>query len=36
VNPAANLLLSGNVLFPLTKHGLTDQLTWMIGFDYSF
>src|SRR5262245_53394867 len=36
VNPAANLLVSGNVLFPLTKHGLTDRLTWLVGFDYSF
>jgi len=36
VNPAANLLMSANVLFPLTKSGLTDRLTWMLGFDYSF
>jgi Putative MetA-pathway of phenol degradation len=36
MNPAANLLVSGNVLFPLTKHGLTDSLTWLVGFDYSF
>jgi hypothetical protein len=36
VNPAANLLLSVNVLVPLKSYGLTDDLTWMVGFDYSF
>ena len=36
LNPAANLLLSANVLFPLTTRGLTDNLTWLVGFDYSF
>ena len=36
VNPAANLLVSANVLFPLTDRGLTDRLTWLLGFDYSF
>jgi hypothetical protein len=36
VNPVANLLVSANVLFPLTQHGLTDRLTWLLGFDYSF
>jgi hypothetical protein len=36
VNPFANLLLTTNVLFPLAKRGLTDNLTWMVGFDYSF
>ena len=35
-NPAANLLVSANVLFPLTRRGLTDNLTWLLGFDYSF
>jgi hypothetical protein len=35
-NPFGNLLLTTNVLFPLTKRGLTDNLTWMVGFDYSF
>ncbi len=36
VNPFGNMLLTANVLFPLTKHGLTDNLTWMAGVDYSF
>ena len=36
VNPFANMLLTTNVLFPLTRRGLTDNLTWMAGFDYSF
>lgn len=31
-----NLLVSGNVLFPLTDNGLRDRLTPVIGFDYSF
>jgi hypothetical protein len=35
-NPAANLLVSANVLFPLSDRGLTDRLTWLLGFDYSF
>jgi len=30
------MLLTTNVLFPLTKNGLTDRLTWMAGVDYSF
>ena len=36
VNPFGNMLLTTNVLFPLTRRGLTDNLTWMAGFDYSF
>jgi hypothetical protein len=36
VNPFANMLFTANVLFPLTKNGLTDRLTWMAGIDYSF
>ena len=36
VNPFGNMLFTTNVLFPLTKSGLTDNLTWMAGFDYSF
>lgn len=36
VNPFGNMLLTTNVLFPLKKNGLTDQLTWMAGVDYSF
>ena len=35
-NPVGNLLVSANVLFPLSKNGLTDNLTWTLGFDYSF
>jgi hypothetical protein len=35
-NPWPNLLVSGNVLFPLNDSGLTDKLTWVLGFDYSF
>ena len=35
-NPTANLLVSANVLFPLSDRGLTDRLTWLLGFDYSF
>ena len=36
VNPFKNMLFTANVLFPLTKNGLTDRLTWMAGLDYSF
>jgi len=36
VSPFGNMLLTTNVLFPLTKNGLTDRLTWMAGVDYSF
>ena len=36
VNPFGNMLFTTNVLFPLTKNGLTDNLTWMAGVDYSF
>lgn len=36
VNPVANMLVSANVLFPLTQRGLTDRLTWLLGADYSF
>jgi hypothetical protein len=35
-NPFKNILFTANVLFPLTKNGLTDRLTWMAGVDYSF
>jgi hypothetical protein len=35
-NPFGNMLVTANVLFPLTKNGLTDSLTWMAGVDYSF
>lgn len=36
VNPFKTMLFTANVLFPLTKNGLTDRLTWMAGVDYSF
>jgi hypothetical protein len=36
VNPFRNMPITANVLFPLTKHGLTDKLTWMAGVDYLF
>jgi hypothetical protein len=36
VNIFGNMLATANVLFPLVKHGLTDNLTWMAGVDYSF
>ncbi len=36
LNPFGNMLVTTNVLFPLTKNGLTDTLTWMAGIDYSF
>jgi hypothetical protein len=35
-NPFNNLLVTGNVLFPLSDRGLTDRLTWLLGFDYSY
>lgn len=36
VNVAPNLLLSGHVLFPLTKGGLRDRATIVFGLDYAF
>jgi len=36
VNLYGNLLLSGNVLFPLKKVGIYDTLTTVIGIDYVF
>lgn len=35
-NPRGNLLISAEVLMPVTKAGLRDQLTPVIGIDYSF
>jgi hypothetical protein len=35
-NAATNLLITGNVLFPLTDAGLRDRLTFVFGFDYAF
>jgi len=36
VNPFGNMLLTANLLFPMTESGLTDSLTWTAGVDYSF
>jgi hypothetical protein len=36
INLYGNLLLSGNVLFPLKKAGIYDSLTPVIGIDYVF
>ena len=35
-NIAGNLLISGNVLFPLTKAGLRSRVTTIVGVDYAF
>jgi hypothetical protein len=35
-NAAANLLVTANVLFPLTDAGLRDRLTFAFGVDYAF
>ena len=35
-NPRGNLLISAEVLVPVTKAGLRDKLTPVIGIDYSF
>ena len=35
-NVVGNLLISANVLFPLTKTGIRDRVTPVIGFDYAF
>jgi hypothetical protein len=35
-NPRGNLLISAEVLLPVTKAGLRDKLTPVIGIDYSF
>jgi hypothetical protein len=34
--PGTSLLLTGNVLFPLTDAGLRPKVTPVIGLDYSF
>src|SRR5688500_3472305 len=36
VNIAGNLLVSGSVLFPLTKAGLRSRVTTVVGLDYAF
>ena len=35
-NVYGNLLLTANVLFPITKGGLRDKFTPLFGLDYSF
>jgi hypothetical protein len=35
-NPRGNLLISAQVLVPMTKAGLRDKFTPVIGLDYSF
>ena len=35
-NPWATTLVSGNVLIPLNKRGLTDNVTWSVGVDFAF
>lgn len=35
-NPAPNLLISANILFPFTDAGLRSNIVPVIGFDYSF
>jgi hypothetical protein len=35
-NPRGNLLISAQVLLPMTKSGLRDRVTPVIGVDYSF
>jgi hypothetical protein len=35
-NPFGNVLLSGNVLFPLTDAGLKSRWSTVVGFDYAF
>jgi hypothetical protein len=36
VNPVGNLLITLNALFSLTKKGLQDQFTPVVGLDYAF
>jgi hypothetical protein len=35
-NAWSSMLFSANVLFPFSDSGLTDNLTWLVGFEYSF
>ena len=35
-NPAPNLLISANILFPFTDAGIRSNIVPVIGFDYSF
>jgi hypothetical protein len=35
-NPAGNVLISANVLYPLSQSGLRSKLTTVIGLDYAF
>lgn len=36
VNVSGNLLVSGSLLFPLTKAGLRSRVTTVVGLDYTF
>ena len=35
-NPRGNFLISAQLLLPITKSGLRDKVTPVIGIDYSF
>jgi hypothetical protein len=35
-NPTGNALLAFNLLFPLNDVGMRDNLTWVVGFEWSF
>ena len=35
-NPTGNLLISANMLFPLTDAGLTSNITPVVGVEYAF
>ena len=35
-NPGGNVLLTGNVLFPLTNNGLRSNLAFVLGVDIAF
>jgi hypothetical protein len=36
INPVGNLLLTVNGLFSISKQGLQDKFTPLVGLDYSF
>jgi hypothetical protein len=35
-NPRGNLLISAEMLIPVTESGLRDRITPVVGIDYSF
>jgi hypothetical protein len=35
-NPSGNVLLTGNVLFPLTSGGLKSKVSFVLGVDIAF